>query len=87
MKERDLKKMIRKQIALIYFFPTFCGSITAIFMINRFMAVSSVTHISAITVLAVLLSVVVVIIQIIAFGVLQRRMTAVATKAVYEKNY
>lgn len=56
-------------------------------MINRFMAVSSVTHISAITVLAVLLSVVVVIIQIIAFGVLQRRMTAVATKAVYEKNY
>lgn len=87
LKERDLKKMIRKQIALIYFFPTFCGSITAIFMINRFMAVSSVTHISAITVLAVLLSVVVVIIQIIAFGVLQRRMTAVATKAVYEKNY
>ena len=87
LKERDLKKMIRKQIALIYFFPTLCGSITAIFMINRFMAVSSVTHISAITMLAVLLSVVVVIIQIIAFGVLQRRMTAVATKAVYEKNY
>ena len=87
LKERDLKKMIRKQIALIYFFPTLCGSITAIFMINRFMAVSSVTHISAITMLAVLLSVVVVIVQIIAFGVLQRRMTVVATEAVYEKKY
>lgn len=84
LKERDLKKMIRKQIALIYFFPTICGSITAIFMINRFMAVSSVTHISAITVLAILLSFVVLVIQVIAFYVLQQKLVTVAAKAVYE---
>ena len=84
LKERDLKKMIRKQIALIYFFPTLCGSIMAIFMINRFMAVSSVTHISAITILAILLSFVVLVIQVIAFYVLQQKLVTAAAKAVYE---
>ena len=84
LKERDLKKMVRKQIALIYFFPTLCGSITAIFMINRFMSVSSVTHISAITILAILLSFVVLVIQVIAFYVLQQKLVTVAAKAVYE---
>ena len=84
LKERDLKKMVRKQIALIYFFPTLCGSITAIFMINRFMSVSSVTHISAITILAILLSFVVLVIQVIAFYVLQQKLVTVAAKVVYE---
>lgn len=84
LKERELKKIIRKQIALVYFFPTICGSITAIFMINRFMAVSSVTHISVITVLAILLSLVVLAVQGIAFYLLQKKLVRIATKAVYE---
>ena len=84
LKEKELKKMIRKQIALVYFFPTICGSITATFMINRFMAVSSVTHISVITMLAVLLSLVVLAVQVIAFWTLQRKLVAAATKSVYE---
>ena len=53
-------------------------------MINRFMSVSSVTHISAITILAILLSFVVLVIQVIAFYVLQQKLVTVAAKAVYE---
>lgn len=52
LKENDLKKIIRKQIGLIYFFPVICGCITASFMINRFMDVSSATRIFEITLVA-----------------------------------
>ena len=45
LKENDLKKIIRKQIGLIYFFPVICGCVTASFMINRFMEASSATRI------------------------------------------
>lgn len=83
LKEKELKKIIRKQIALVYFFPAVCGSIAATFMINRFMEVSSVTHISAITTLAVLVSLLVLAVQIIAFCMFQRKSVADVTKAVY----
>ena len=84
LKEKELRKIIRKQIGLVYFFPTICGCITASFMINRFMAVSSVTHIGEITLVAVGLSFIVFLIQCIAFFFLQKKLVSSTSKTVYE---
>ena len=84
LKENDLKKIIRKQIGLIYFFPVICGCVTASFMINRFMEVSSATRISEITLVAIGLSLVVFLIQIIIFFFLQKKLVVSTSRIVYE---
>lgn len=84
LKEKELRKIIRKQIRLIYFFPTICGCITASFMINRFMAVSSVTHVLEITLVAVGLSLIVFLIQCIVFFLLQKKLVVSTSKTIYK---
>lgn len=84
LKENDLKKIIRKQIGLIYFFPVICGCVTASFMINRFMAASSVTHIVEVTLIAIGLSCVVFLMQLIIFFVLQKKLVISTSGKIYE---
>ncbi|MCH5248323.1 MAG: hypothetical protein J1E98_00245 [Lachnospiraceae bacterium] len=84
LKENDLKKIIRKQIGLIYFFPVICGCVTASFMINRFMAASSVTHIVEVTLIAIGLSCVVFLMQLIIFFFLQKKLVILTSGKIYE---
>lgn len=84
LKENDLKKIIRKQIGLIYFFPVICGCITASFMINRFMEASSATRILEITLVAIGLSLIVFLMQLIIFFFLQKKLVVSTSKIVYE---
>lgn len=86
LKENDLKSIIRKQIGLIYFFPAICGCITASFMINCFMDASSATHIFEITLVAIGLSLVVFLIQLIIFFFLQQKLTDSISGLVYESS-
>lgn len=84
LKENDLKKIIRKQIGLIYFFPLICGCATASFMINRFMVASSVTQIVEVTLIAIGLSCVVFLMQLIIFFVLQKKLVVSTSGKIYE---
>ena len=84
LKENDLKKIIRKQIGLIYFFPIICGCVTASFMINRFMEASSATRIFEITLVTVGLSLVVILIQLIIFFFLQKKLVVLTSGKIYE---
>ena len=84
LKENDLKKIIRKQIGLIYFFPVICGCVTASFMINRFMEASSATRIFEITLVAIGLSLIVFLMQLIIFFFLQNKLVVSTSKIVYE---
>lgn len=83
LKEKDLKRMIRRQIGLIYFFPVICGCVTASFMINRFMEVSSAAHVFEITLAAVGLSLIVFMIQLIFFFFFQKKLVASASGIVW----
>ena len=83
LKENDLKKIIRKQIGLIYFFPVICGCVTASFMINRFMEASSATRIFEITLVAIGLSLIVFLIQLIIFFFLQKKLVVSTSGIVY----
>ena len=84
LRENDLKKIIRKQIGLIYFFPIICGCVTASFMINRFMEASSATRIFEITLVTVGLSLVVILIQLIIFFFLQKKLVVSTSGIIYE---
>ena len=84
LKENDLKKMIRKQIGLIYFFPAICGCVTASFMINRFMEASSATRIFEITLVAIGLSLIVFLMQLIIFFFLQKKLVLSTSGIIYE---
>jgi len=84
LKENDLKKIIRKQIGLIYFFPVICGCVTASFMINRFMEASSATRIFEITLVAIGLSLIVSLMQLIIFFFLQNKLVVSTSRIVYE---
>ena len=84
LKENDLKKIIRKQIGLIYFFPVICGCVTASFMINRFMVASSATRIFEITLVAIGLSLIVFLMQIIIFFFLQKKLVLSTSGIIYE---
>ncbi len=84
LKENDLKKIIRKQIGLIYFFPVICGCVTASFMINRFMEASSATRILEITLVAIGLSLIVFLIQLILFFFLQKKLVLSTSGIIYE---
>ena len=84
LKENGLKKIIRKQIGLIYFFPVICGCVTASFMINRFMEASSATRIFEITLVAIGLSLIVFLMQLIIFFFLQNKLVVSTSRIVYE---
>ncbi|NBI87220.1 hypothetical protein D3Z47_13875 [Lachnospiraceae bacterium] len=84
LKENDLKRIIRKQIGLIYFFPVICGCVTASFMINRFMEASSATRIFEITLVAIGLSLIVFLMQLIIFFFLQNKLVVSTSRIVYE---
>ena len=84
LKENDLKKIIRKQIGLIYFFPVICGCVTASFMINRFMEASSATRIFEITLVAIGLSLIIFFMQLIIFFFLQKKLVLSTSGIIYE---
>ena len=84
LKENDLKKIVRKQTGLIYFFPVVCGCFTASFMINRFMEASSAAHVFEITLAAIGLSFGVFLVQLIIFFFLQRKLVAAISRVIYE---
>ena len=84
LKENALKRIIRKQIGLIYFFPVICGCVTASFMINRFMEASSATRIFEITLVAIGLSLIVFLMQLIIFFFLQNKLVVSTSRIVYE---
>ena len=84
LKENDLKRIIRKQIGLIYFFSVICGCVTASFMINRFMEASSATRIFEITLVAIGLSLIVFLMQLIIFFFLQNKLVVSTSRIVYE---
>lgn len=79
LKEKDLKKLIRRQIKLVFFFPTVCGCITASFMVNRFLAASSVKHIYEITLAAMGVSFMVLFIQLILYFFFQKKLVKAST--------
>lgn len=84
LKENDLKKLIRKQIGLIYFFPVICGCATASFMINRFMEASSIVHVREVTLAAIGISLMVILIQLIIFFFLQKKLVVSTSGIIYE---
>lgn len=73
LKEKALKQLISKQIALIYFYPTILGCIIGVIMINQIVLASSAMHVAIITLIATALSLLVFIIQIVVFIILRRR--------------
>lgn len=83
LKENDLKKIVRKQIGFIYFFPVVCGCFTASFMINRFMEASSAAHVFEITLAAIGLSLGVFLVQLIIFFFLQRKLVVAISGIIY----
>lgn len=84
LKENDLKKLIQKQVGFIYFFPVLCGCATASFMINRFMEASSIVHVCEITLAAIGISLMVILIQLILFFFLQKKLVVSTSGIVYE---
>ena len=84
LKENDLKKLIRKQIGLIYFFLFIFGCAKAFFMINRFMEASSIIHVREITLAAIGISLMVILIQLIIFFFLQKKLVVSTSEIVYE---
>lgn len=82
LREKELSKLIEKQMALVFFFPSICGCMAALFMINRFLSVSSITHYRAVTWAAAGLSFAVFLIQVIVFCVVRKKLIERTMKAV-----
>lgn len=82
LKDKDLKHLVRRQMKLIFFFPAICGCTTAVIMINRFLSVSSIQHFYEVTIIAVILSIIVFIIQVLIFVSIQKRLVNSVMKKV-----
>lgn len=82
LKDTDLKHLVRRQMKLIFFFPAICGCTTAVIMINRFLSVSSIQHFYEVTIIAVILSIIVFIIQVLIFVSIQKRLVNSVMKKV-----
>lgn len=87
LKERDLRKLIRKQAGLVFFFPSLCGCAAASLMVNRFMKASSVKHVLEVTWLAVGISCILLLLQIAVYMILQKKLAAKACAAIYKTGY
>lgn len=83
-KEENLKRLIRKQMMLVFFYPSICGCITASFMINRFLSVTSIQHYHEVTAVSIGLSVIVFLIQVFIFEIVRKKLVNSVTKKVYE---
>lgn len=72
LKEKSRNKLISKQISLIYYYPTFSGCAVGILMINQIILASSSAHPGAVTLIAVLSALVIVMLQIIIYLFLRK---------------
>lgn len=71
LKKRDLKKLISRQISLIYYYPTVLGCITGVFMIHQIVLVSSSSHVGPVTMIAAALALGVAVIQTFIYMILK----------------
>lgn len=72
LKEKSLNRLISKQISLIYYYPTFSGCGVGILMINQIILASSSAHPGAVTLIAVLSALVIVMLQIVIYLFLRK---------------
>lgn len=72
LKEKSLNKLISKQISLIYYYPTFSGCAVGILMINQIISASSSVHPGAVTLIAVLSALAVVLLQMAVYFLLRK---------------
>lgn len=72
LKEKSLKKLISKQISLIYYYPTLLGCVIGVLMINQIILASSSTHPGAVTLIAVMLALMIIIIQVLIYFILKK---------------
>lgn len=73
LKKKALKKLIAKQISLIYYYPTIFGCIIGVIMINQIVFASSSTHVGVVTLIAAILSLAVIIIQTVIYFLLKKK--------------
>lgn len=69
----DLAALITGQIALVYFFPTVCGCVSAILLVHQIVGATAVSQVRSVTWVAVLLSMGVCFLQIVLFFLLRYR--------------
>lgn len=74
LKEKDLRKLIAKQISFIYFYPAVLGCAIGILMINQIILASSSTHPGAVTFIAAMLALMILMIQVCIYFLLKKRM-------------
>lgn len=72
LKEQSRNRLISKQISLIYYYPTFAGCAVGILMINQIILASSSAHPGAVTLIAVLSAVAIVLLQIVIYLFLRK---------------
>lgn len=72
LKEQSLNRLISKQISLIYYYPTFAGCAVGILMINQIIVASSSAHPGAVTLIAVLSALAIVLLQIVIYLFLRK---------------
>lgn len=75
LKEKDLRKLIAKQISFIYFYPTVLGCAIGILMINQIILASSSTHPGAVTLIAAMLAFMILLIQVGIYFLLKKRIS------------
>lgn len=81
LKRSDLRRLIVKQMGLVFFFPSICGCLTALLMINRFLSASTITHYRQVTWVAAGLSFAVFLLQILIFCIFRKKLVADAIHA------
>ena len=72
LKEKSLNKLISKQISLIYYYPTCSGCAVGILMINQIILASDSAHPGAVTLVAALSALMIVIIQVFIYFLLRK---------------
>lgn len=80
LKHKELKKIMSRQIALIYFTPAIVGSFSGILMINQIMVVSAITRVTLITIIACGIAVGLFIIQSIIYIIMRNKMLSKVLK-------
>lgn len=75
MREKSINKLISKQISFIYYYPTLLGCMIGVLMVNQIILASASTHPGAVTIIAALLALMIVIIQVFIYFLLKKNIT------------
>ena len=76
MKEKDIRKLVNRQIQFIYFTPVIIGCLTAVLMVNRFMSVSSIQSLKKVTTASVIYSIILFLVQTVGYHIVSRKVSS-----------